>query len=652
MPSFLNFYYIDEAICYPEYRDDVRRKFCFAWYLESCTETFADLDDTGVARKGADGKYEMTDMGRRLFFGDCEPKTRRTGATHEAIHKILKGAITNLSYFSTIISFEGKNAETHYKKKLLPAFDSYPMILKPIWEGNRRPTILRLDAPPKVYSVRGLKSAIAYSDSGGLFANEGDRLNGMLVDEQGKKLNATADIFERWHVNKFTMSTGMGINILKGAYVKNPSTCEDLESGAVPYYKLCSMSNFYHRIPIKGQTTEGFARIFLPAYLRMEGYIDRFGKSVVTTPTERQIRLSPYSIFAVSKKGAKETMQAERDALLATNTPESLELYRSIRRKSPFEWAECWLGSAGNVGYNLEIVDQRLIEINKMKSLGKPPYKTGYFYRENTDPNGKVLWENSQEITKFNMSMDLPMVMTNQREGIEVWDGLSQKSVMSWRPRNGQRFTCGIDPFRNLNANQAKAKAKTGFSLSNSRQSNGGIAILWEYDEHIDKGKGKKDWDSFRCILSYNYRPMTQEEYFEDVIMACQYYGAMMYPEQNVEAFIAYVYKRGYGGYFLFDLGLDGRPKPLPGRWTGTEAQQDMIREYKDYIELRGHKENHDDLLLEIKQFRGTEDFTRLDLKTAFGYALLGSKTRYRELLSNMESGDSIDLSGSGLRWR
>jgi hypothetical protein len=126
--------------------------------------------------------------------------------------------------------------------------------------------------------------------------------------------------------------------------------------------------------------------------------------------------------------------------------------------------------------------------------------------------------------------------------------------------------------------------------------------------------------------------------------MACQFFGAMMFPEQNVEAFIAHVYKRGYGGYFLFDMGLDGRPKPLPGKWTGAETQQDLVREYKDYIELRGHKENHDDLLLEIKQFKGVESFTNLDLKTAFGYALLGSKSRYREILSGAGNSNALDL--------
>ena len=60
---------------------------------------------------------------------------------------------------------------------------------------------------------------------------------------------------------------------------------------------------------------------------------------------------------------------------------------------------------------------------------------------------------------------------------------------------------------------------------------------------------------------------------------------------------------------------------------------------------FEGIRECHDDLLNEIKSCRGVEDFTRLDLKTAFGMALLGSKSRYREILgdSNVESVPRID---------
>jgi len=444
------------------------------------------------------------------------------------------------------------------------------------------------------------------------------------------------------------MSTGMGIHILDGVYVKNPSTVEEMESEAAPYYRMCMMSNFYHRIPHKGQTASGFARIFLPAYLRMEGFIDRFGKSVVDEPTERQRRLSPTAIFAMSGKGAKQMFQAERDALVAENTPQSLETYRSIRRKSPFTWSECWLGTSGSVGYNLEIVDKRLGELNRLKSFGKSPYKLGYFYREHGNPDGRVLWKTDIDIPKFRMSMDLPESLTNQREMIEVWDGLSLKIVPSWKPINGIRFTCGVDPFRNLKATEAKMSAKFGTNMSSSRQSDGGIAILWEYDAEKDRDKSKKDWDSFKCVLSYRYRPATQEEFFEDAIMAFQYFGAMCYPEQNVEQFISHVYKRGYAGYFLFDIGLDGKQKPLPGRYTGTETQQEIVREYKDYIEFRGHVENHDDLLTEIKGFKGLEDFTTKDLKVAFGFALLGSKSRYRDVMANLSSA-TVDFSGYSL---
>lgn len=643
--DFLNFYYIDEAQTYPEYRDDARRKYCFARYLESATETFADIDkETGRAVK-VDGKYRMTDLGRRVFFGDVEPKTRRTGATHESIHKILKETTTRLSYFSSIISFEGNNAEIHYKKKLLPAFDALPMCIKPMWEGSRRPNILRLNAPPNVYHIKGLNSAVTFSDSGGLFKNEGDRLNGLLNDEQGKSSQLSVNIFERWNINKLTMATGMGVNILDGVYVKNPSTVEEMESTSAPYYKMCMMSDFYRRIPHKGQTPSGFARIFLPAYQRMEGFIDRFGKSVADAPTDRQVALLPDATFAKSRKGARQMFQAERDALLAENTPQSLEAYRSVRRKSPFTWSECWLGTSGSVGFNLEIVDKRLGELNKLKSFGNSPYKMGYFYREFGNPDDRVLWKTDPDTPKFRISMDLPIQLTNQREMIEVWDGLSNKIVPSWRPINGARFTCGVDPFRNLRASEAKMGSKIGANLSNSRQSDGGIAILWEYDMEKDHDKPKKDWESFKCVCSYRYRPSTQEEYFEDVIMAIQYFGALCYPEQNVEAFISHVFKRGYGGYFLYDIGLDGKQKPLPGRYTLTEAQQDMVREIKDYIEFRGHVENHDDLLGEIKAFRGIEDFTNRDLLVAFAYCLLGSKSRYREIMANPQ-GDDMDLSG------
>ena len=646
--DFLNFYYIAESKVYPEFRYDILRKSCFIYYLMHATETFADVDpQTGVALK-KDGKYRMLDLGRRVFLGDIEPKTRRVGATHEGIHNVLFGTMTHDSFYATIISLEGQNAKTLYEQKLLPAWDNYPMCLKPIWEGNRRPSVLKLSAPPNVYHIKGLNSAVSFTEGAGEKKSEGKRLNRILADEQGKTM--TADIAERHHVNKLCMTTGMGVNIIESAYCKNPSTVEEMDEGGASYYKIAMLSDFYRRIPSLGQTYEGLARIFLPAYLRLEGYIDRFGKSVVNEPTERQKKLSPHSIFTLSNKGAKQMLQEQRDALLREGTPQALEAYRSLRRKSPFNWSECWLGSSGDVGFNMEILDKRISEINRQKSLGKQPYRIGDLYREGGHPDGKVLWRDDIDNGKFRVSLWLPSALTNQRARCEYFDPIKGMLLPAWKPVNGHKFTLGADAFRGIKKNEVKEGVALLGRSSTSRQSDGGISIHWEYDATIDGGRSIGDRDSDRCVLTYRERPPTQEDYFEDVLMAAQFFGAMIYPEYNVERIVSYIIERGYWGYLLFDIDImTGKPRAMPGRYTATETWQEVIPLFKDAIEQRGHKECHDDLLNEYKKIKGTESMTHLDLAASYGMALLGSGSRHREIISNTSSQPALDLKGIGL---
>lgn len=641
--DYLQFWFIKDSETWVEYREEDRIISIFSNYLRTTTESFENINaDTGRAVKNEDGSYDMINIGSRVFFGDMKPKFRRCGETQWACHGIWQGCSTTPAAYGTIISMDGNNAEKHYLKKLIPAWNKYPLFLKPIWVGNKRPTTIRLIEPPNNFQIEGLGSSIDFTESAGVSKNDGDTLYFCLSDEEGK---SKTPISERWNVNKIAMSTGGGTSILRNAYAWHPSTVEDIGEGGLEYFKMWQLSNFYERIPIMGQTHSGLARIFIPAYKKLEGYIDRWGKSVVDAPTERQIKYSPRAKFALTGKGARETLQAVLDSLLAKGTPEALEAYRSRRRKFPMKSADCWLGSSGSVGFNMEIIDKRLEELNRLRSFGKAPYKVGYFRRENGNPNDKVVWVNDSDNVKFRISMDIPDILTNQREAFEVWDGLSQKIIPSWRPINGQRFTLGADPFRNLKAQEAKLGARFGGGMSNSRQSDGGICIIWEHDSEIDGGTNRKEWESFRTVLTYRYRPPTQEEYFEDIIMAAQYFGAMIYPEQNVDALIPYVYSRGYAGYCLFDISMDGKQKPLPGRYNSTETNQDMIREAKDYIEYRGHAECHDDLLREIKSLRGIEDVTHKDTFAAFGMALLGSKSRYREILS-MGQSESIDIDG------
>jgi len=636
--DYLNFWYIKDSETWVEFREEDRRISIFSHYLRTTTESFANINpETGRAVPNEDGSYTMIDVGSRTFFGDMRPKFRRCGETQWACHGIWQGCSTTPAAYGTIISMDGDNAEKHYYKKLIPSWNKYPLFLKPIWIGSKRPTTIYLQEPPNVYHIEGLGSSIDYTESGGVSKNDGDSLSFCLSDEAGK---SKGPITERWNVNKIAMSTGGGTSIRLNAYAWHPSTVEDIGEGAPEYLKMWELSNFYERIPIIGQTHSGLARIFMPAYKKLEGYIDRWGKAVVDTPTERQIKYSPRAKFALTGKGAKETLEAVLRSLEVKGTPEALEMHRSRRRKFPMKSADCWLGSAGNVGFNLEIIDKRMEELNRLKSFGKMNYKIGYFDRV-SKPDGNVIWINDAENPKFRMSMDLPPQLTNRRTKGEFFDSLKGIWKTSWSPIDGHRFTLGVDMFRNLTPIQAKQSAKLGGTMTNSRQSNGGIAILWEKDSEYP--------NSGRCILSYNYRPQTQGEFMEDVLMAAQYFGAMIYPEQNVERFLEYMFDRGYGGYGLHDFDLNtGKLKSLPGRYTTNDVLQDIFRDYKDYIEAIGAIEEHDDLLMQIKNIRGIEDATRNDLFVAFGMALLGSKSRHRELLDNSVS-DVVDLSGFNL---
>jgi hypothetical protein len=229
---------------------------------------------------------------------------------------------------------------------------------------------------------------------------------------------------------------------------------------------------------------------------------------------------------------------------------------------------------------------------------------------------------------------------------MDFFDPIKGTWLPAWKPIHGEKFTCGVDPFRAIKKADAKEGSKITGNASNSRQSDGGICVYWEYDKSIDGGKNRVDWLSDRVVSVYRARPASQEEYFEDIIMTLQYFGAMCYPEHNVERVVSYLVERNMFGYFLYDIDvLSGKPKPMPGRYTSTDTWQDAFPLIKDHIEFRGHVECHDKLLNEIKMLRGPESMTHLDLLAAFCMAKFGSQSRHREIISGSTQQQSFDIS-------
>ena len=263
--------------------------------------------------------------------------------------------------------------------------------------------------------MTALDSSIAYTESAGERKNDGDKINAILMDEQGKlspKMNI--DVNERWAVNQLSLSTGGG-SIIWG-WADGPSTVEEMNDGGLQYYKMCQQADFYKRLSDKGQTFNGLAVCFFSNYIGMEGYIDRFGMSVIDKPTDRQIALRPDANFAKLRKGAKQVLQEEMDALLKSGTPADLERYRSLRRKQPMCYADCWRSGSGDNGFDMESIEARLAELRRLDALLQSQIIRGFFRWE----GDKVVWITDPE-GRFEMVKKLPKEVTSQKIKVPIY---------------------------------------------------------------------------------------------------------------------------------------------------------------------------------------------------------------------------------------
>jgi len=631
---FLNFFYqpdIDRNDGYPEYRDRHRREYLFREYLRNTTETFARRDDKNIALPEADGSYKMIDIGSRVSYGDVHPKSRRNGSTMMALSDMIESSERGFGIYSTIISKDGESTEEHYNLKLLPAWSNRPYFIKPVWQGSSQPTQIKYFPPKNHYSNESLNSIIDYTVSANETKKDGSKFNGDLVsDEEGK--SQTINVLTRWDVNKNALALGDGTNII--GYSTHISTVEEINAAGLAFLDMIELSDFYQRGD-NGQTMSGLDAMFYPSYDGQENFIDIFGLSVIDTPTERQCRLSPNAIFATLGKGAKQYQQEKRDDFLKKGTPAAMQSYRAYCKKYPWRSKELYISTVSDMGFDYEILDSRIMELRKMKSLDELPYKIGNFYRKNNDPEGDVYFNEEPE-GRFELSMDIPPNLTNLKKKTLVWDANFGQMRPAWEPVINSIRILGVDPVEFRNAKSPSA----------AKQSDVGIAMLWDWDGSVDKSENPKDWISRTFIMSYRNNPSSTNEYCEDCVMACEYAGAMCFPENNKTDVIQYFINRGRGGYLLYQTDpITGKPKDKPGYYASISTKNEGFSSLKDYIKLRGHKEKHLEFLLECRNIRGLDDLTNNDRLAGHISALVGAKSSYMkaEIIRNSQT---IDLGG------
>ena len=599
---YCGWWHIDVGL--PKYRDRDRKFFHFARMAYTETRTFAYLDENGVPVKNDKGWYDFITIGSRVFLGFNYPKHRREGATYKAEcinYEIISRTIGARGGIQSQNETQGKKC---FIKHLVSPWKKLPFFFKPNYEGSTSPkTELSFSPPAKRLSSKGslalseigLESIIDFQDAQA-GAYDGEKLQFHHDDEVGK-LKKGISCWDRHLVVKECLV--MGSDII-GFTIKT-STVGEMEKGGGKVFKhQCKMSNYFERNP-NGQTRSGLITLFIPAHEGLQGFIDKHGNSVIGKPTKEQ------ALFIGREIGAKEYLLNRRKGYIDAGDYDGLS---EIIRQYPMSFTECFRTSAKDSGFNMQKLETRIDELRFGRDL--PVQGNFEWYKGERDT--KVVFKANKK-GRFFVSHQLNEDEANRK----WWD----EDMETWMPGNTHWGVAGGDPFK-FNKTEG------------SRKSKGGGAV-------VRKGKIKDGDFSMKrkFVCTYSERIGDKDDYAEDMLMMCVYYGVKMFPEINVDLLWNYFEKRGYSGFLLYKVD----PKTFtmnktPGANTNEKLKQDIFTEYMNFIEFEVDEENHLELLEECRDIAGPEDMTNYDLFTAGGYALLGTASIYNEL----EEMDNIEV--------
>jgi len=368
----------------------------------------------------------------------------------------------------------------------------------------------------------------------------------------------------------------------KGKMINTSTTGEMDRGGGKMFKKLCDASD-YHKRDANGMTESGLYTLFQSAKEGMEGidpitkkpFIDKFGNA-----NEAAIER-----YLINKRESK------RDA-------GDIAGYIEECRQYPLHYADCWKTSARQCIFNLLKIEERLDYYRN----GNPDKIQGNF-EWIAGPDSKVRWvpcDNGRWFITWNFK--------DPSHANRMY--IDENGVKS--PANKTKFIAGGDPFKFDKTKKTK-------------RSDGAGAVFYKYDGAVDSNKeNTSQWESNRFVCTYSNRPPTKEDYGEDMIMMCVYFGCEMYPEMNVTFLADYFQQRGYGGYLYYKFDpMTGKYAKEPGENTHVKQVQQIFSVIQSYIEHHALREKHDELLSQWKEL--VDDLQDYDLSVATGYALIGA---------------------------
>lgn len=430
-----------------------------------------------------------------------------------------------------ILSKTGADAKKMFTDKLVPIATNYPFFFKPIQDGMDKPkTELSYRIPASkitknnMHSVSGdsddedgLNTTIDWNNTGNN-SYDSEKLQLLIHDESAKWMKPT-DITKNWKVTKTCLRLGRKIigKCMMG------STSNALDEGGEQF------KNIYYDSDVKqrnknGQTKSGLYKLFIPMEWNLEGFIDRYGMPVMETPKKPVLGIDGEMI----EEGAIDFWNNEVESL--KNEPDDLNEHI---RQFPRTEEHAFRDESKNSLFNLTKIYQQI------------DYNEGLI-KDRVLVRGSFHWKNGEK--------DTEVVWTPEKRG---------RFLVSWIPdkdlQNRMEVRGGLKMPGNAHIGSFGCDSYDISGTVGGGASNGALHGLTKY--HMENAPSNE------FFLEYVARPQTAEIFFEDVLMACVFYGMPLLAENNKPRLLYHFKNRGYRKYSL------NRPDKHISKLSATEKE-------------------------------------------------------------------------------
>jgi len=463
-------------------------------------------------------------------YGMCYLKNRRSGFSFMASGETVNQATISSDARFGILSKSGSDAKKMFTDKVVPISLNYPFFFKPIQDGMDRPkTELAYRVPASKLTrksiqnqeeriqLEGLDTTIDWKNTGDN-SYDGEKLRLLVHDESGK-WEKPDNILNNWRVTKTCLRLGSRIigKCMMG------STSNALDKGGDNFKKLYYDSDVTKR-NANGQTKSGLYSLFIPMEWNYEGFIDEYGIPVFNTPSEA-VYTPQGDLIEVGVidywDNEVEGLKSDQDALN--------EYYRQFPRTEDHAFRDETKNSIFNLAKIYEQIDYNADLRNT-----------------NTITRGNFQWVNGVKDTK--------VVFMPSPQG---------RFKVSWIPnaslQNRQIIKGGVKYPGNDHIGAFGCDSYDISGTTDGRGSKGALHGLTKFS--------MEDAPPSTFFLEYIARPQTAEIFFEDVLMACVFYGMPILAENNKPRLLYHFKRRGYRGYSM------NRPDRLWNKLSVTEKE-------------------------------------------------------------------------------